>query len=320
MYAIHINSSDQTLLWKETQLAEPSENEVLLKIHATAVNRADLLQRQGRYPPPAGASAIPGLEAAGVIVKKGKSVTGFSIGEKVCCLLVAGGYAEYVCVPSQHLMHIPDHLSFEQAAAIPEAYLTAYLNLYLEANLKKNEKVLIHAAASGVGIAAVQLASILGSSVYATCGTIEKCEFVKSQGAYECINYKSQDLIPSFEESSMDVVLDMVGQLHFEKNLRILRHRGRLIMLSVISGSKSGIDLSALLRKNLTIKGSTLRARSIAEKAALIELFRHNVLPLFQPERITPIVCKVFRIEDAQQAHAYVEADLNLGKVVLKVI
>ena len=235
-------------------------------------------------------------------------------------LLSGGGYAEYVTVPITHLMHIPNNLGFEEAASIPEAFFTAYLNLCIEGKLLKGENVLIHAAASGVGVAAVQLSIALGANVFSTAGSDEKCKFVKSFGALECINYKRNDFLKCYLEKDINLILDMVGQKHLSDNIKLLKYRGRLIFLSVISGSKVEIDLMPLLKKNLMLKGSTLRDRGIDEKTNLTQEIKKIVLPLIESGVVKPVISQVFTLDRAQEAHEFVEADLNLGKVVLKVL
>lgn len=317
MKAVKINASSGKLHWGDYSKPSIGNAEVLIRVMATAVNRADLLQRQGKYPVPKGASNIIGLEAAGIIEEVAPSCGNHKVGDRVFCLLAGGSYAQYVAAPVSLLMPIPNNLSFEQAASIPEAFLTAYLNLFLEGKLKSGETLLIHAAASGVGIAALQLARESGVKVFATAGSDAKCDFIRSLGAIDCINYKQVDFLEKIGEKSIDLVLDMVGQKHFTKNLAVLNYRGRLVMLSLISGAKAEIDLSALLRKNLCIKGSTLRDRSLEEKAELTRSFAKNILPLFEKGSISPIICKSYPIEDVEEAHKFVAEDLNLGKVVL---
>ena len=319
MKAIVVDQISKELSYQDVADPVTTSKEVIIRIHATAVNRADILQRMGKYPVPTGASQILGLEAAGVIESVGAEVKTFQAGEKVFCLLTGGGYAEYVSVPADHLMRIPSNLSFEQAASIPEAFFTAYLNLCQEGDLKSGESVLIHAAASGVGCAAIQLVSVFGAKAYGTAGSKEKCDFVKSLGAVDCVDYKNEDFLKKYGEESIDLIIDMVGQKHLASNLAALKYRGRLVVLSLISGARLEVDLLALLRKNLTIKGSTLRNRKDEEKANLTKSVTDNILPLFQSSQIKPVICKSFPIKDAQFAHKFVEDNLNLGKVVLTV-
>jgi tumor protein p53-inducible protein 3 len=319
MKAILVDSATQNLSWSETTDPPLLKDEVLVRVKASAVNRADLLQRAGKYPAPQGASQILGLEAAGFVEKIGSAVSGYQTGQRVFCLLSGGGYAECVAVPADHLMIIPENLEFEQAAAIPEAYMTAFLNLVVEGGLCNGETVLIHAAASGVGAAAVQIARSRGAKVLATAGTKEKCDFVKSLGASDCINYKESEFLSQIGENKVDLVLDMVGQKHFAANIKVLRNRGRLVTLSLISGAKSDIDLGAVLKKNLTLKGSTLRNRNREEKANLTKMFTQEILPLFESGELRPNIYQTFPIEKAQEAHAVLESNKNIGKVVLAI-
>ena len=296
---------------------------VLIKIHATAVNRADLLQRRGLYPPPAGETDIIGLEAAGVIVEKDSGVSHWQIGERVCCLLGSGGYAEYVAVHQDMLLPLPPHFSFEQAAAIPEVFYTAFVNLFLEGELQAGESLLIHAGASGVGTAAIQLAQQAGAKVFITAGTDEKIQRGVALGAALGINYKTADfaerLLEATNSQGVDVILDCVGGGYLQQNLRLLKPRGRLVLIGLLGGAKAEIDLALVLRKRLRLLGSVLRSRTLAEKIAITRDFKARVWPLFKHQQIHPIIDTVFPWTAAEQAHAHVAANQNFGKVVLRV-
>ncbi len=296
---------------------------VLVKIHATAVNRADLLQRRGLYPPPAGEADIIGLEAAGVIVEKDSGVSYWQIGERVCCLLGGGGYAEYVAVHQDMLLPLPMHFSFEQAAAIPEVFYTAFVNLFLEGELQAGESLLIHAGASGVGTAAIQLAQQAGAKVFITAGTDEKIQRCVALGAELGINYKTADfaerLLEATNSRGVDVILDCVGGGYLQQNLRLLKPRGRLVLIGLLGGAKTEIDLELVLRKRLRLLGSVLRSRTLTEKIAITRDFKARVWPLFKHQQIHPIIDTIFPWTAVEQAHAHVATNQNFGKVVLRV-
>jgi putative PIG3 family NAD(P)H quinone oxidoreductase len=316
------NDAARTLHFAEVPTPEIAADVVLIKIHATAVNRADLLQRRGFYPPPPGESEIMGLEAAGVIVEKSPNVSNWQIGDRVCCLLGGGGYAEYVAAHKDMLLPIPEPLSFEQAAAIPEAFYTAFVNLFLEGELKAEEILLIHAGASGVGTAAIQLARHTGAKVFITAGSDEKIQRCLALGAQAGINYKTVDfaegLLQLTDQQGVDIILDCIGGKYLQQNLSILKLTGRMVLIGLLGGAKAEIDLSLVLRKRLRLLGSVLRSRTRAEKIAITHAFKARVLPLFQNKKIQPIIASVYPIAEAAQAHEYVAANKNFGKVVLR--
>jgi putative PIG3 family NAD(P)H quinone oxidoreductase len=290
------------------------EGEVLVHVRATAVNRADLLQAAGKYPPPPGESEILGLEGSGLVD---------GTGERVFFLLPGGGYAERVAVPRAMLMRIPAGLSFETAAAIPEAWLTAYLNLFREGALAAGEVVLLHAAASGVGTAAIQLAKDAGASVVATVRSAAKAAALEELGADLVVDSTERDVAVAVEErygkNAVGLVLDPVGGATLAGNVRVLARRGRLVLIATMGGGSAELDLRALLTKRLRIVGSTLRARSLAEKADLTAAFVRDVLPGLAEGRLRPIVDSVFPLERAADAHRRMAANANVGKIVLTV-
>jgi len=290
------------------------EGEVLVHVRATAVNRADLLQAAGKYPPPPGESEILGLEASGVVAETG---------ERVFFLLPGGGYAEWVAVPRAMLMRIPAGLSFETAAAIPEAWFTAYLNLVREGGLAAGEVVLLHAAASGVGTAAIQLAKDAGASVVATVRSAAKAAALEELGADLVVDTAARGFVEAVEErfgkNAVGLVLDPVGGATLAGNVRVLARRGRLVLIATMGGGSAELDLRALLTKRLRLVGSTLRARSLAEKADLTAAFVRDVLPGLSVGRLRPVVDSVFPLERAADAHRRVAANANVGKVVLTV-
>lgn len=302
------------LVWGEAPDPVAGPGEVLVRVRATAVNRADLLQAEGKYPPPPGASEILGLEAAGEVE---------GTGEKVFFLLPGGGYAEKVAVPAGMLMPVPSRLSLAEAAAIPEAWFTAYLNLFHEGGLKAGERVLIHAAASGVGTAAIQLAKRAGCSVVATARSEKKCETLSALGADLVVDTSRQEFLSRIEakfgKESVDVVLDSVGGPLFAPNIRSLRRGGRIVLIASMAGPGAEIDLRAVLSKRVKIIGSTLRSRPIEEKIALTGAFVRDVLPAFADGSLAPVIDCAYPLRNAAEAHRRMAANENVGKVVLLV-
>jgi putative PIG3 family NAD(P)H quinone oxidoreductase len=299
----------------------PGPEDLLVRNFAAGVNRADLLQRLGRYPPPPGESEILGLEFAGEVLSWGERVTGFERGDRVFGLLGGGGYAELVRVHHRMAVPIPDHFSFEKAAAVPEAFLTAGENLFELGRLAAGETALIHAGASGVGTAAIQLARDAGARVIATAGTPEKRERCLSLGAGLALD-RHQDFSAEVEKATggrgAEVILDLVGASYWDQNTRALSRGGRLLLVGLVEGSKASVDLSVLLRKRLTVIGSTLRGQSLAEKISMTDRFRARTLPRLAAGAIQPVLDRVFLLAEAAEAHRHLEADRNTGKVVLR--
>lgn len=306
--------SPEPLVYGEVPEPVPGPGEVLVRVRATAVNRADLLQAEGKYPPPPGASEILGLEAAGEVE---------GTGEKVFFLLSGGGYAEKVAVPSAMLMPVPPRLSLAEAAAIPEAWFTAYLNLFFEGSLKPGERLLVHAAASGVGTAAIQLARRAGCSVVATARSEKKCEALSALGADLVVDTSRQEFLSrieaTFGKESVDLVLDSVGGPLFSPNIRSLRRGGRIVLIASMAGPGAEIDLRAVLAKRLRIIGSTLRARPLEEKVALTAAFVRDVLPAFADGSLAPVIDCAYPLRNAAEAHRRMAANENVGKIVLLV-
>jgi putative PIG3 family NAD(P)H quinone oxidoreductase len=311
------------LSWGDAPTPQAGPNDVLVDVHATAVNRADLLQRRGFYPPPPGESEILGLEAAGTVAAVGPKVTRVRVGDRVCCLLAGGGYAEQIVVHEAMALPIPEGLDFVQAAAIPEAFYTAFVNIVQEAGLAAGERVLIHAGASGVGTAAIQLVKARGAVAYVTAGSDDKLARCKDLGADAGINYKTESFAERIaeltEKKGVDVILDCVGGSYLEGNVASLRSQGRLVIIGLMGGTKADVNLGLLVSRRLRILGSVLRPRTFAEKSAITDAFRAEVLPLFASGALKPIVDKVYPIADAASAHDYVAANQNFGKVVLRV-
>ncbi|MEO1260073.1 MAG: NAD(P)H-quinone oxidoreductase [Bacteroidota bacterium] len=306
----------------DAPVPEISAQEVLVKVGATALNRADLLQRKGLYPPPPGESEIIGLEMAGVIENCGSEVKNWKTGDRVFALLAGGGYAEYVRVHQDMLMPIPDNLEIEQAAGIAEAFLTAWQAVVWLANLQPSEDILIHAGASGVGTAAIQIANSIGANIWVTAspGKHPLCEQL---GAAECIDYRTQDFVKTISEKrkgGVDVLIDFIGAPYFSKNLQALGIDGRMVMLGFMGGMKiEQLNLAPVLFKRLKVMGSTLRARRLDYKIKLTRDFKENCLPQFSSGVIRPVIDSVFDWQEVQKAHAYMEANKNQGKVILKI-
>lgn len=325
MHAIHVQTDhpDRPLVWQSAPDPVIGPDDALVDIHATALNRADLLQRAGNYPPPPGAPDILGLEMAGVIAGVGSHVRGWHAGDRVCALLGGGGYAERVAVHHSQLMPIPPGWSFAEAAALPEAYLTAFVNLFIEARLQPGETALVHGGASGVGVAAIQLLHHLGHTVYATAGSDDKVAACRQLGADQAINYRREDFAERVRHSTqgqgVDVILDMVGASYFERNLDLLKTRGRLVFIATLGGSQVALDISRLMRKRIRLIGSVLRPRTLDEKFEIKETFMNRCWPLLQRGVIRPVIDTILPITEANAAHARMAANANIGKIVLTV-
>ena len=316
------NSDSHALSWQDVPDPVPGEGEVLIRVRAAGVNRADLSQRTGHYPPPPGASEILGLEVSGSVAQLGPGVSAAAVevGQEVCVLLSGGGYAEYVAAPAGLLMPVPEGWSITEAAGLPEVFLTAYLNLFLEAQLQAGETVLIHGGASGVGTAAIQLAREAGAHVFATAGTSEKVQMCESVGA-TAFNYHEADFAEALKEHAdgVDVILDMVGQDYFARNLALLRTSGRLVVIATLSGTHAELDLRQLMGKRLTLKGSTLRSRPLEERTALTAAFRQRFGDALAEKRLQPVIDEVIPVQEAERAHQRMQKNLNIGKLVLQV-
>ena len=297
--------------------------EVLIRIAAAGLNRADLLQRRGRYPPPPGAPTHLGLEVAGTIAAVGADVERLHVGERVCALLEGGGYAEYVAVDARQVLRVPDGLSLVEAASLPEACFTVWSNVFQRGALRGDETLLVHGGASGIGVMAIQLASALGATVYVTAGSDEKCRFCESLGAAVAIDYKRQDFVAEVaartNDRGVDVVLDIVGGLYLPRNVRALATEGRLVVIAVQSGVAGELNLLEVARKRLVVTGSLLRPRSAEFKGELRREIEAKVWPLIEAGRVKPVVDRVFSLHEAAAAHAYMESGAHKGKIVLEV-
>lgn len=324
MKAVLVNEKTRGLYLGEAEKPKPAENEMLVKVKATALNRADLLQKRGGYPPPEGASSILGLEMAGVVEETGSGVSDWSPGDRVFALLPGGGYAEYAVVPTDMAMRIPDNFSFEEAAAIPEVFLTAYMNLFWLGGLRTGGHVLIHAGASGVGTAAIQLVKEVGATSIITAGTEEKRVFCRELGASTAIDYKAGPFAEKVKEATdgrgVNVILDFIGAPFWEQNLQCLSMDGRLIIVGVMGGPKAeGVNLGQLLRRRLQVKGTALRSQPVEKKIALTREFAEFALPRFTDGRLKPVIDSVWDWEKADDAHKYMEQNKNAGKIVLRI-
>ncbi len=325
MQAIHVDASqpDRPLVWQTAPDPVAGPDEVIVDIHATALNRADLLQRAGNYPPPPGAPDILGLEMAGVISEIGANVNKWQVGDRVCALLAGGGYAERVAVPAALLMPIPAAWTFAQAGAMPEVYLTAFVNLYMEANLQPGETVLVHGGASGVGTAAIQLLKASGNRVIVTASSAEKCAACQALGADLAINYKQDDFVAKTKEftdgAGVDVILDMVGADYFERNLSLLKLKGRLVFIATLSGTQTTLNIGALMGRRLRLIGSVLRSRSLAEKIEIKTRFMERFWAFLDNGTIQPVIDQIYPIRQAGEAQARMATNQNIGKIGLQV-
>jgi putative PIG3 family NAD(P)H quinone oxidoreductase len=310
----------EVLYYGDAPDPQPGADELLVRVRATALNRADLLQRRGGYAPPPGASPMLGLEVAGDIVQ---AAGDWQVGDRVMAVVTGGGYAEQAVVPAGMAMPIPQAFTYEQAAAIPEAFLTAYLNLFTLGRLQAGETVLIHVGASGVGTAAIQLAREAGARVFATAGTEEKCEFCRELGAKLVILYKQESfrerVLASTDSRGVDVILDFVGAPYWNDNLAALAVGGRLLLIGFLGGTKGELDLGLILPKSLTISGTTLRRMPLPQKIALTKAVAEFVLPRFERDQLRPVIDRVYSLQEAAIAHRYMATNTNIGKIILRV-
>lgn len=325
MYAITIKApgGPEALVWTEVPDEEPAPGEVLVEVVATAVNRADLMQRQGFYPPPPGASAYPGLEASGRIVKLGAGVAGWAVGDEVCALLAGGGYAQYVRVPVGQLLPVPEGVDVVEAAALPEVVTTVWSNVFMVAHLRPGESFLVHGGSSGIGTMAIQLARAVGARIFTTAGTEEKLARCRELGADVAINYREEDFAARIAEETdgagVDVILDNMGAKYLARNIDALALNGRLVIIGLQGGVKAEIDLNKLLTKRAAVAATSLRGRPLAEKSAIVAAVREHVWPLVAAGRVRPVVDRILPVTEAAEAHRIVGASAHVGKVVLAV-
>lgn len=296
----------------------PAENEVLIKVKAAGINRPDIAQRQGRYPAPPGAPVdVPGLEVSGIIEECGNGVTRWKKGDKVCALLSGGGYAEFVSAPAGQCLPIPKGFSFVEAASLPETMFTVWNNVFQRGALKPGESFLIHGGTSGIGVTAIQLAKAIGATVFATAGTDEKVNACISLGADKGINYKEEDFEKVLESEGVDVILDMIGGDYVPKNMRLLHPDGRMVFINAMKGAEMELNIRDIMKKRLTITGSTLRNRKISFKSDLAKEIENHVWPLIEQGKFKPVIYKTFPLEDADKAHELMESSSHIGKIVL---
>jgi len=309
----------------DVEKPKPKPNQVLIRVIATSINRPDLVQREGKYPPPPGESEILGLEVAGIIEELGEDVKGWKVGDRVMSLVGGGGYAEYAVAYADHLIPIPESMSFEEAACVCESYITAYLNVFLLGELKDNNYAIFHGGGGGVNTAAIQITRALTKDVkIIVTAAPEKIEKVKELGADLVINFKEtpdfSDIVREYtNKRGVDVILDHVGAKYLMPNIKSLAYAGRLVIIGVISGIKAEINLGLVMVKRHKIIGSVLRSRPVEEKSEIIKAFRENVMPKFADRTIVPIIEKVIPIDDVKEAHRLMEEDKHFGKIVLKI-
>lgn len=325
MRAIEIipNSAGNALKLAELPIPEPNDQQVLIKVKAAGVNRPDLLQRQGIYPPPVGASPVLGLEVAGVIVQTGSKVTAFKTGDAVCALLTGGGYAEYCLASEACCLPLPSGFSFIEAAGLPETFFTVWSNVFQRGRLSTGESLLVHGGGSGIGSTAIQLAKAFGHSIYVTAGSDEKCQRCLALGADAAINYRQRDFVEAIDQLTgsrgVDVILDMIGGDYLPRNLKCLAIEGRLVQIAIQNGAKSEINLWQLMLKRQTITGSTLRAREDGFKAGIALQLREKVWPLLEAGKLKPSLDSIFPLAAAEQAHARMAGNQHFGKIILEI-
>lgn len=301
----------------------PGPGEVLIEVHVAGVNRPDVLQRSGNYPPPKGASPYLGLEVAGIVAAAGEGVTSWRVGDRVCALTPGGGYAEYCLTDARHCLPVPSGLSLLQAAALPETYLTVWANLFDRARLVSGQSVLVHGGSSGIGLTAIQLAREFGATVYTTVGNAEKAQACLAHGASRAILYREEDfaavIAQETEGRGVDIIIDMVGAPYIVRNIASLALEGCLVQLAFLEGSQFAFDAMPLMLKRLTLTGSTLRARSNEQKAGIVERLREKVWPVLEQGRCLPVIHAVFPLARAAEAHLLMESSRHIGKIMLTV-
>jgi NADPH2:quinone reductase len=300
----------------------PAAGEVLIRVAAAGINRPDILQRTGNYPPPPGASPILGLEVSGAVAALGPEVTGLNEGDEVCALVAGGGYAEYCVAPAPQCLPVPKGVSLVDAAGLPETIFTVWSNVFDRGRLGRGESFLVHGGSSGIGTTAIQLAHAFGARVFATAGSPEKCAVCRDLGAERAIDYRQEDFVAVLKEATqgrgVDVILDMVGGPYVEKNLRSLAPEGRLVQIAFLQGSKVSVDLAHLMVRRQTLTGSTLRPRPVADKAAIARNLRDKVWPLIEAGKVRPVIDRTFPLAEAAAAHRLMESSTHIGKILLR--
>jgi len=307
----------------ERPLPAVGADELLVEVAAAGVNRADIMQRQGSYPPPPGASDLLGLEVSGRVIDMGEEVSGWQVGDTVCALLAGGGYAEHCAVPARQCLPVPRGIDLVDAAALPEVVLTVWTNVFERAHLGAGETLVVHGGSSGIGTMAIQLATAFGSRVFVTAGSAEKCAACEALGAELAVNYREADFVEVIRqaagENGVDVILDMVGQAYLQRNLSLLNPEGRLVVIALMSGVTAEINLGSLMAKRLTVTGSTLRARSVEQKGAVVDAVRDRVWPLVETGEVKPVIYRRFPLHQVADAHRLLEASTHIGKLLLVV-
>lgn len=319
---IAVNPDNHHLSVETGPIPKPGDGEVLIQVHSAGLNRADLLQRKGLYPPPEDASPVMGLEVAGTIVSVGDNAGSWQAGDKVCALTHGGGYADYAVAPVGQCMPIPTGFSKGEAAALPEALLTVWHNVFQRAKMQKGENVLIHGGASGIGTLGIQMASAMGGEVYTTAGTDEKCRALESRGARRAVNYKTEDFEAVLTEMGLNgkinVILDMIGGDYVQKNINLAAPEGRIVNIAYMKGFKAEVNFAGVLMKRVTLSGSTLRAQSFAQKTVMVEEIMEHIFPHLESGEIKPIVDSIYPLEQVEQAHGHMEGGQHMGKIILK--
>ncbi len=323
MLAVEISEpgGPEQLVAARRPMPQPEHGEVLIRVAAAGVNRPDVMQRAGGYPPPPGASDIPGLEIGGTIVALGPGSSRYQLGDSVCALVSGGGYAEYCAAPEAQTLPAPPGYSAIQAAALPENFFTVWTNLYERGRLRAGERLLVHGGSSGIGTAAIQLASALGVRVFSTAGSAQKCAACRDLGAELAINYRDQDFVAEVKSATggegVDVILDMVGGDYVQRNFSCLRPEGRLVQIAFLSGPKADLNLAPVMLKRLTLTGSTLRAQSIESKGRIAGALEKEVWPLLASGTIAPVIDSKIPLKEAAKAHARMESSAHIGKILL---
>ena len=321
--AIRAPGGPEVLVPEERPVPQPGAGEVLVKVTAAGVNRPDVMQRQGLYPPPPGASEIPGLEIAGEVVALGSGATRYKIGDKVAALVAGGGYAEYCPVHETNALPAPPTLSLIEAAAIPETFFTVWHNAFERGRLKSGETLLVHGGSSGIGTTAIQLAKAFGARVITTAGSAEKCEACRKLGADVAVNYRTEDFVAATKTATggkgAELILDMVGGDYIERNYEAAGVEGRIVQIAFQGSPKANVNFLRIMLKRLTHTGSTLRARSVADKAAIAREIETNVWPLIAAGKVKPVIYRTFPLREASAAHALMETSTHIGKIVLAV-
>jgi len=323
MNAVEITSTGEPGVLKLGKRPMPTiaDQEVLIEVAAAGVNRPDVLQRKGMYEPPPGTTDIPGLEIAGRVAAAGAGVKGLKVGDRVCALVAGGGYAEYCAAPEAQCLPLPDGLSMTEAAAIPETFFTVWTNVFDRGRLRSGETFLVHGGSSGIGTTAIQLAKAFGARVFATAGNAEKCKACEALGADRAINYRDEDFVQVIDAATagkgVDLVLDMVGGDYIPRSIKIMAVEGRHVSIAFLRGPKIELNVEPVMRKRLTLTGSTLRPRSIADKAAIAARLREKVWPLLSQGKVKPVIYRTFPLSEAAAAHALMESSEHIGKIVL---